>query len=933
MQVSLKMRFIALAFSLIICKTIQLPAQQVDVKFTDSLAKAINNEGVDYAIAGNLNKASELFLQALKIKKTIPDYNKTLLAIGYLNLANTKQLLGYADSALYYYKTADSCIKQDAKPRMVIQGAIYVELGDCYRLFNDYQNALSLTKQGIILYESDSIIDYEKLTLAYIKLGSTNYLIGNYKDALASLEKALDLAKSHQLDMIKSIYNNMGRVYSQKNEYTTAIDYFLQSEKLYRTSKREQYRYFTVLVNMGLTYFRMGDYNKSEKYYLRAVQKLKEFNFTKSYSLSNVYNNLGVLKIATDSIDKAIEYFINSLETNNSGTWNRDIRNFDSRMILSSSNAVSSFEGIGNALLKRSRKNNSLVDAKQALEMYKKAISYFEDIRFRLSNEDDKFIVSNRFHQLYEKAVEASFECMKSDCRYIDESFGLISKSKSAILHEMINRTRNETFVGIPQDIQNKEKELRLRIGGLSEQLYEAYRKTPINTAKVKRIEEQIFTSRNEYNDVIRSIKDNYPMYYSLRYDTSMVSIERAQSLLKSDQVLIEYIKTDSLLFSIAISADSVMHNAQKLSPEFYKNYQVFKDELDPGGFEKLSLENVSRFAQASNYLYQLLIKPYEDQIKNRSIIISPYGELNSIPFNTLISYIPDDVKGFYDLPYLISGNPVSYTLSSKILFDQVRTKRLFRVSSLSVVPNYSQDIIQDLQLDRTYRENLYELPGALNEAQSIQRIFKGELISDGSATENKFKKIAGNYDLLHLAMHTYINNENPSFSKLIFTRQNDTIEDGYLNAFEIYNLSLNCRLAILSACSSSDGMLVGGEGLISIARGFHYTGCPTILATQWRVDDESGSLLIKLFAENINRGNDVANALQQAQLDFLKNTDPLRSHPYFWASYQAIGSTEPITYSWLTRVIFYIITVLVFGLVTFIYRYKFVMKRRRKIG
>lgn len=933
MQVSLKMRFIALAFSLIICKTIQLPAQQVDVKFTDSLAKAINNEGVDYAIAGNLNKASELFLQALKIKKTIPDYNKTLLAIGYLNLANTKQLLGYADSALYYYKTADSCIKQDAKPRMVIQGAIYVELGDCYRLFNDYQNALSLTKQGIILYESDSIIDYEKLTLAYIKLGSTNYLIGNYKDALASLEKALDLAKSHQLDMIKSIYNNMGRVYSQKNEYTTAIDYFLQSEKLYRTSKREQYRYFTVLVNMGLTYFRMGDYNKSEKYYLRAVQKLKEFNFTKSYSLSNVYNNLGVLKIATDSIDKAIEYFINSLETNNSGTWNRDIRNFDSRMILSSSNAVSSFEGIGNALLKRSRKNNSLVDAKQALEMYKKAISYFEDIRFRLSNEDDKFIVSNRFHQLYEKAVEASFECMKSDCRYIDESFGLISKSKSAILHEMINRTRNETFVGIPQDIQNKEKELRLRIGGLSEQLYEAYRKTPINTAKVKRIEEQIFTSRNEYNDVIRSIKDNYPMYYSLRYDTSMVSIERAQSLLKSDQVLIEYIKTDSLLFSIAISADSVMHNAQKLSPEFYKNYQVFRDELDPGGFEKLSLENVSRFAQASNYLYQLLIKPYEDQIKNRSIIISPYGELNSIPFNTLVSYIPDDVKGFYDLPYLISGNPVSYTLSSKILFDQVRTKRLFRVSSLSVVPNYSQDIIQDLQLDRTYRENLYELPGALNEAQSIQRIFKGELISDSSATENKFKKIAGNYDLLHLAMHTYINNENPSFSKLIFTRQNDTIEDGYLNAFEIYNLSLNCRLAILSACSSSDGMLVGGEGLISIARGFHYTGCPTILATQWRVDDESGSLLIKLFAENINRGNDVANALQQAQLDFLKNTDPLRSHPYFWASYQAIGSTEPITYSWLTRVIFYIITVLVFGLVTFIYRYKFVMKRRRKIG
>jgi CHAT domain-containing protein len=156
--------------------------------------------------------------------------------------------------------------------------------------------------------------------------------------------------------------------------------------------------------------------------------------------------------------------------------------------------------------------------------------------------------------------------------------------------------------------------------------------------------------------------------------------------------------------------------------------------------------------------------------------------------------------------------------------------------------------------------------------------------------------------------MHTYIDEGDPLFSKLVFTSSPDTIDDGLLNTYEIYGIRLKCRLAIISACRSGDGRLLQGEGILSLARGFQYAGCPALIAAQWRIDDFSGADVIASFAKNIKKGMTVSKALQLAQTGFIANADPLRSHPYFWASYQLIGNNAPIYYSTQVVVMFWVL-------------------------
>ena len=143
--------------------------------------------------------------------------------------------------------------------------------------------------------------------------------------------------------------------------------------------------------------------------------------------------------------------------------------------------------------------------------------------------------------------------------------------------------------------------------------------------------------------------------------------------------------------------------------------------------------------------------------------------------------------------------------------------------------------------------------------------------------------------------MHGLIDDDNPMFSKLIFSSVTDTSQDRYLNTYEIYNMSLNADLAVLSACNTGTGKYIKGEGIMSMARGFYYAGCPAIVATRWSVYDKSTEEIIRKFYLYLAQGFSKIEALKRARLDFLKTADPFRSHPRFWAAFACIGDPSPV--------------------------------------
>jgi CHAT domain-containing protein len=128
----------------------------------------------------------------------------------------------------------------------------------------------------------------------------------------------------------------------------------------------------------------------------------------------------------------------------------------------------------------------------------------------------------------------------------------------------------------------------------------------------------------------------------------------------------------------------------------------------------------------------------------------------------------------------------------------------------------------------------------------------------------------------------------------MIFSTEPDSSEDGFLNTYEIYGIPLKAKMVVLSSCNSGSGYLHEGEGILSLARGFAYSGSKSVLLSMWEIEDRSGSEIIKNFYRYIKRGYSKSSALKKARIKFLKNADQLRSHPYFWSAYVLYGDNSP---------------------------------------
>ena len=113
--------------------------------------------------------------------------------------------------------------------------------------------------------------------------------------------------------------------------------------------------------------------------------------------------------------------------------------------------------------------------------------------------------------------------------------------------------------------------------------------------------------------------------------------------------------------------------------------------------------------------------------------------------------------------------------------------------------------------------------------------------------------------------------------------------QNGYLLLGDIFNLSFNADLVVLSACQTGLGEVVQGEGLIGLTRGLMYAGTPRVVTTLWEVSDKKTAALMEKFYGNILRQNlRPAEALRTAQLELFRSRNWMA--PYFWAAFTLQG-------------------------------------------
>ncbi len=148
-------------------------------------------------------------------------------------------------------------------------------------------------------------------------------------------------------------------------------------------------------------------------------------------------------------------------------------------------------------------------------------------------------------------------------------------------------------------------------------------------------------------------------------------------------------------------------------------------------------------------------------------------------------------------------------------------------------------------------------------------------------------------------------------FNKLIFT-------DGDLTSSEIYVSNSEANLAVLSACNTGFGKLEKGEGVMSMARAFHFSGVPSVIMSLWKVPDKETKEIMVSFYKHLKKGETKSVALRNAKIDYLVSVDDKNlKHPYFWSGFILNGNTDALMPA-KNNYYYFISGILVIGLIIF---------------
>jgi CHAT domain-containing protein len=162
--------------------------------------------------------------------------------------------------------------------------------------------------------------------------------------------------------------------------------------------------------------------------------------------------------------------------------------------------------------------------------------------------------------------------------------------------------------------------------------------------------------------------------------------------------------------------------------------------------------------------------------------------------------------------------------------------------------------------------------------------------VRDGPAASEAFLKHVSlaDYGVVHLAAHARANARAPERSAVFLTPGVPT-EDGWLQPGEIAALDFAGGLVVLSACESADGLLLSGEGPLSLARAFFTGGAGVVVATRWPVRDDDAAWVMERFYDALASGQSAASALRQARRDARAHDVPAAA----WASFTTLGDGE----------------------------------------
>lgn len=760
---------------------------------------------------------------------------------------------------------------------------IYEQQGNLERALTYNLNAFRYANKHI------SLVSKRYLAETHLQLGRTLWEQGKHHLAIDVLNRSIPIMESiplHKMPEFHSIHNALGVAHLGIDNYESAIKHLQKALEVplsgpgisqLKAIDRKSFR-STVLTNLGLSYRLKEDFVNSKKYLEKSLSSLKDIVKSPNNELSQLYVIFGGYHLNRKNWQQALILYDSALRNG--------LKSYKEHLL--------SFPTIDNSFSYRdlralSAKASSLLmtalDKENPLPMLLAAEDYANQThQLLVDNKEDYFAadsklsVSSDFKSLYATGVSAAFELFNrtGDQKYLDKAINHMARGKSQLFLEQLGNLQLLKDRAVPQNIRKEFALASQKIDSLDIQVNTLLNIDPLDDRLPGVLEEKVV-----WNDRLNELKEEVSAIVKNPEPIISVKSIREQFGLSGNKVFVEYLESDSTLFALAISDDNVSFKKIQTGELFDQALEGLITEVStaPQGDHQNHLD---RFVSSSSSLYQSLITPLVNEFGSiNELIIVPDGKLTKLPFGLLVDNWKKTETSFKQLNYLMKEVSLTHLLSSQVGFQDDRASSGKGILGFGYVGEGITD----------ERAEMGNLPGALKEIDFLKSKFDGDFFTGEKGTKQRFLQEADDYDIIHLAIHGKSDSVNRFKSSLVFNGD----QDYYLTSTDLYQTNLKSRLAVLSACETGVGQFSKGEGAFSIARGFAVAGVPAIVTTLWKVNDAAGAKINQTFYQGLEDGLNKDQALKEAKLSFLEQSNNITESPFYWGNYVLIGDTKPI--------------------------------------
>ncbi len=730
---------------------------------------------------------------------------------------------------------------------------------------------------------------YNSLGIIYRRRGKFQKSISNYKKALST---QLTLKKSSKIWQAM-ILNNIANC---EDDFGNSEGAFLNYKKAIGIIEKSDKRYHHILAgfhgNLAESYAIAKKYDKAIHHFSKSIKIFKKNNrATEVPYQASSFKWVGSICFETGKTKEGFEAYRKAFELLGFKELNRN--SFDEVKFPSS--AIETLIRYAEDYLKMYKSKNDPSLLRKAKEYNELAIDFLFHVKSGFREDISKEILIRENYGAFEGAIEANYilyELEKNE-NHLKRALEIAEKSQNAFLMESVIRGKAVAFAGIPDSLLKKESDIKIKISDLESELIELDQEKTTNSKKIDATRQSIFEQKEKYYEVLGIYEKYYPEYFDLKYSSKTVSYDFIKDvLLPPNTSLLEFFVGKKSVFVFLLSKEKFKVFKVEKSDDFNNWVEKFQNSI--ANFDPLDKKGQNlNFVENGYLLYKYLIKPIENDLSKRLIIV-PSGDLSNLSFDALLSDLPKkkDFGKFKSHQYFGTTHQLSYSYSATLLKEWNRPHRSKAERLLGVfAPSYSEDYSVRFG---SRKLPIRDLKHSQEEAVNIAESCGGYLYLSEEADVASFQKNAGQYGTLHLAMHSFADEKLEGNSFLAFSKKEGKTNN-LLYLKDLYNLSLNAEMVVLSSCQSGIGTFKSGEGIVSLARGFSYAGAKSIITTLWQINDRFSAKLMTQFYANLRKGMPKDEALQSAKTNFIQTQKERNTHPHFWAGFVPIGNMNAI--------------------------------------